>query len=242
MKKRLSILITIIILLLPFYVKASETETEVVKYYKTTVLKNPLQSLNNNHLYVSDTIEVTEEEYNNSDNLIPRTVTVETTYKKLSVSIIKYGSAFYEYKAVLNWKQIPSTRSYDILGIGYYPSVKVAGNADFEEYYCLSGGSCFTNTSYYQKITSGGTGVVFALPSGSLSSLKQTLILIVEKTNSSSTITSQKAVGDYAHATSTISYSNAKNFTVDVFGIDVGSNINYYDDMPYAAATWTGTW
>ena len=241
MKKNL-LLIAIIILLLPFYVKANDPEAEIVKYYKTTVLKNPLQSLNNNTFYASETVEVTEEEYNNSDNLIPKTVTVETTYKRLSVSIIQYGSAFYKYKAVLNWKQIPSTRSYDILGIGHYSSVKVAGNADFEEYYCLTGGNCFTNTSYYQKITSGGTGVVFALPSGSLSTLRQTLILIVEKTNPSNTITSQKAVGDYAHATSTISYNNAKNFTIDVFGLDVGSNINYYDDMPYAAATWSGTW
>ena len=84
---------------------------------------------------------------------------------------------------------------------------------------------------------------MFYLPSGSLSSLKQTLEVEVEKTNSSSTIVEQVAVGDYSHATSSISYSNAKKFYVDVGGINLDSSIEgYYDSISAARATWTGTW
>ncbi len=242
MKKLLSTVIILLLIMIPAKINAEEQLSEVVKYYKTVTLMNPLQSNQTNGFYSSNTVEVTEEEYNNSDQLNLRSTTVETAYKKLTVSISKYNSNYYRYKAILTWKQIPSTRSYDVMGIGYYSNVEISGNADFEDYYCYTGGSCFTNTVYYQKISNGGTGVMFALPSGSLSSLKQTLILMMKKTNSSSTITSQTAVGDYGHATSTISYNNAKNFTIDIFGLDVGSNVNYYDDMPYAATYWSGTW
>ena len=231
-----------ILLITPSIIKAEEILSETTKYYKTTILKNPLQSANNQTYYYSETIEVTEEEYNNSDQLAINSVTVETNYKKLTVSISKYNNTFYRYKAVLNWKQMPSTRSYDVIGIGHYSNVEVAGNVDFEQYYCYSGGSCFTNTVYYQKIISTGAGAMFALPSGSINTLKQTIILMMQKRDPSSTITSQIASGDYAHATSTISYNNAKNFTVSQYGIDVGVNINYYDNMPYGAATWSGTW
>ena len=242
MKKISIMIIAIFILTIPSIIKAEEVLSETVKYYKTVTLLNPLEASNDNNYYPSITTEVSEEEYNNSDNLIQRDVTVETTYKKLTVSISKFNADYYRYRAILNWKQMPSTRSYDVLGIGHYTSVQVSGNANFEEYYCLSGGSCYTNTSYYQKITSLGTGVMFALPSGSLSTLKQTLILLVHKTNPANTIVSQVAVGDYAHATSVISYNSAKNFTVDIYGVDVGSNFNYYDDMPFAASSWAGTW
>ena len=147
MKKISIMIIAIFILTIPSIIKAEEVLSETVKYYKTVTLLNPLEASNDNNYYPSITTEVSEEEYNNSDNLIQRDVTVETTYKKLTVSISKFNADYYRYRAILNWKQMPSTRSYDVLGIGHYTSVQVSGNANFEEYYCLSGGSCYTNTS-----------------------------------------------------------------------------------------------
>ena len=241
MRKNLKLLIVISLLFIPYLVKAEELLSETTKYYKTTIMLNPIQSnLSNN--YYSETVEVTEEEYNNSDQLITGSVTVETNYKKLTVSISQYSSNYYRYKAVLTWKQMPSVRSYDVIGIGHYTNVQVSGNVDFEQYYCYGSNNCYTNAVYYQKILTTGAGAMFSLPSGSITSLKQTLILYVQKRNSSNTITSQIASGDYAHATSTISYNNAKNFAVTQYGLDVTTNVNYYDDMPYGAATWSGSW
>lgn len=246
-----------VLLLFPILVAAAEDEGEVVaiaeKYYKTVTILNNSEVMRAANLgeMSSITTEITKFEYDSaqveesSNNNIRSNViseTTETTYKKLTTTISQYAD-LYLYKSVLTWKNIPSTRSYDIMGIGFYASVKVFGSIYLKQDYCTSDDSCFESTSFYNEVGDNGAGAMFYLPSGSLSSLKQTLEVEVEKTNSSSTIVTQVAVGDYSHATSSISYSNAKKFYVDVGGINLDSSIEgYYDSISAARATWTGTW
>ena len=211
---------------------------ENTKYYKTvTYLVN---SSNINNLPV--TYEITEEEYNNANVNEPKaSSTIETTYKKMTTSITQNGS-YYRYKNVLLWKIAPSTRSYDIIGIGFYNSVKVKGSTHFEQYYCYTGGSCYTTTTNYPQIFSTGAGTSFLLPSGNLSSLKQTFYFDVEK-NTTATIIRQLAAGDYSHATSSISQTNSKKYSVNSNGISLnGSIVSYYDNINTATAIWEGTW
>ena len=67
--------------------------------------------------------------------MIPRG-TVETTYKKV-VSTLSKNSNYFRYKISVTWKNIPSTRSYDIIGIGFLGSVKVRNDLNFiQEYRC----------------------------------------------------------------------------------------------------------
>ena len=132
---------------------------------------------------------------------------------------------------------MPSKRSYDIIGIGHYSNVKVSGKPTFQLVY----GSNSTSNATIKK-TSTGTTATFKLPTGSFNNLTATLYFDVEK-NTNSNILTQKAFGDYSHATSTISESNANKHTINTSGIKLDTSIiNNYDEINTAVATWTGNW
>ncbi|MBQ7789713.1 MAG: hypothetical protein IJ399_00465 [Bacilli bacterium] len=237
--RKLFMIIAVSLFFLPFLVKAEENDEQyyITKYYKTVTYNNFISTFYNNSI----TTEITEEEYNNADTSQSKSATVETTYKKLTSSIAANGSN-YRYKAELIWKIIPSVRSYDIIGIGFYQNVKVKNNnLYFNQEYCLSSGSCYNSSINYPQIFSNGAGTSFALPSGSLSSLKETLYFDVEK-NTSATITSQLAASDYSHATSTISLANSKKYSVNANGISLNGVSSYYDNINAAKAYWSGSW
>lgn len=228
--------IFIFFLLMPFLVYAEDVST-VTKYYKT-ISTLPY----NSNKIQSTTYEITEEEYENAEEPERNNIIIETTYKKLTVTITHLTNA-YKYKAKLHWKLIPAVRSYDIMSIGYFASVTPAVDPEFIQEYCNVDGNCYESHTHYLKTSSTGLGAMFHLPSGNLSSLDQTFQVIVTKTNPNSTIISQKATADYSHATQTISYNNAKKFTVSIGGISLDSTIlSYYDGISCAETTWNGTW
>ena len=242
-KKRIIFTIICFILFIPLCV-AEENTIENTRYFKTVnlVLCDSKQSI----IVESNTYEISENEYEeinqitNEDCNNRTSVTVETTYKKMTTTIAQNGN-YYRYKNVLIWKNIPSTRSYDIIGIGHYASVKVAGNIHFVQTYKKNGITYTTNSSY-EKIVSNGVGVVFKVPTGTLSSLKQELYFDVEK-NVNATIIKQIAAGDYSHATTNISLNDAKKFTINTTGILLDNSIySSYDDINTATVIWTGTW
>lgn len=240
---------------MPNEVFASSSEYELVsestKYYKTvTYYRNDISlsniMLNANYIPYSETIEITEDEYLNADEdnyiIYANPVSVETTYKKMTSSILSNGS-YYRYKNVLVWKNMPATRSYDIIAIGFFQSVKLHGSSYFLQEYCYTSGTCSSTTSNSPQVFSSGAGTTFKLPTGTLSSLSQTFYFDVEK-NTTSTIASQYAYSDYAHATSTISLANAKKYTVSQsLGIVLDSSVeSYYDTISTANASWSGSW
>lgn len=247
-----------IMLLVPFIVSAENDEMELVaenvKYYRTITVLNNSEVMRNSNLgeVTSFTTEVTEEEYNsvdvdsynNSNNSRGLTTeTIETTYKKLHTTIFTH-LGWYRYKATLDWKLIPSTRSYDIIGIGHYATVKISGEVDFLQSYCRSNraSDCYEDATYYSKSGRNGSGAMFKIPSGTLTSVSQVIEFDVEK-NVTGTLTEQLAVGDYSHATSSINIFDAENFSVDCSGIILDSAIrNYYDTIPSADADWSGSW
>lgn len=248
--RKISLFVFMILVLSPMYVLANENDLySTTKYYKTTTIVNVSNSIysliEKNNSY---TEEITEEEYESID---PNNVIIsfdysngytETNYKKMTTSIVQNGST-YRYKVILEWKTMPSTRSYDIIGIGFPASVKPQSSIVFSQYYCFTDSTCNTSVSYTSYIGNNGVGASFGLPVGSLSSLKQTLYVDMEKTNSSSTIIKQYAYGDYSHATKTISYDNARKYTFASGGIILDSSIDdYYDSINTANATWTGSW
>ncbi len=224
-----------------------EKENVSTKYYKsTTVIKNNNYNINvnNENVIISQkTEEISEDEYNSADESYPFTagsVTIETTYKKMTTSITSSGST-YRYKNELVWKNNPKIRSYDTIAIGHYASVKPK-TIKFSQQYCTSTTDCTTSTTFTSKKFSTGTAATFKLPVGSYVSLKQTLYFDVEK-NVDAKILKQIAVGDYAHATKTISSANSLKYSVSVNGIELESSItDYYDSINVAQASWTGSW
>lgn len=246
-----------LILMIPFLVYAEDEEMEKVaetkKYFKTITILSGSNVTRNSDLgeVTSITTEITEEEYNNADIEQNETQnnqrgitseTIETNYKLLTTTMYKRNDYYFHYKTTLTWKTIPATRSYDIIGIGFLNTIIPEEYPTFVETYCRSSSECYETTSYYLYNGSNGVGVMFKVPTGTLTKLEQVLEFDVEKANSG-TLIYQLAVGDYSHATSSISYDNAKKFTVDTSGINLNSSIEaYYDVITEAESEWTGTW
>lgn len=248
MKKLYCIFVFIILIMPTCHVKAEKINNELIpvaqteKYYKTVVNNNSFYSIQGNNNINNYTVEITKEEYDSAfinNNL--DSATVETTYKKLVSTIYQNGSK-YRYKAELTWKNFPSTRSYDIIGIGYYPSVTINTGPYFSLYYCKTDGNCYTTTSHYPQTFTAGAGASFKLPTGSLTQLVATLYFDVVKTNNVP-VYGQIAAADYSHAVSTVTSDQSKDYTIGAGGISLGSSISSkYDSMSAATATWTGTW
>lgn len=244
----------------PFFVNAETIENDEEgynlvsineKYYKTTnVIKKSninlfSNEINENDIILSYTTEITEEEYENvNDKEEMQTYSssnyVQTEYKKLTVSILENGAA-YMYKAVLDWRKMPAVRSHDIIAIGFYNSVR-ASSINYQTYYCLTNGSCSTIQGYTGKTTSTGAGAVFQLPTSSdVKSIQNTLKVYVVK-DVNSTIIEQMAVADYAHATKTISDTNANNYTINTVGISHQGTSSYFDNMAYVSTKINCNW
>lgn len=240
----------LILLFIPCGIKANIMDKKEVvsineKYYKTTYYLNPnyfpLSTISNSS---SNSIEITKEEYDSIDEQIITNgnASVETTYKKLTTYILESGN-YFRYKVVLTWKNFPKVRSYDIIAIGFYPSVKMRGTIpNFSQKYCKKNNDCKTiTTNNPQKFTQ-GVGTTFKLPEGDLTSLSQTFYFDVEK-NTDATIIKQIAAGDYSHSIRSVSLSEGKNYTATQNGISIiGTNANYFDDIGNATAVWTGNW
>lgn len=241
------LLFLLLLLAVPVIVFAEDEEeilAQEIKYYKTTTSTLNSRNINNiSNVNISTTVEITKEEYDSFDvnNSSPYTI-VETEYKKMTTTISSVNS-YYRYKVSLEWKNIPKVRSYDTIAIGFPASVKPKLTPIFSENYCTSSNNCYNTTGYkYLYTGNNGVGVTFQVPTGDIKSMDQTLYVDMQK-NTTSTIITQYAYGDYAHAIKSISLDNAKNYTVSTIGIKFDStNISYYDEINYARATWTGNW
>lgn len=189
-------------------------------------------------------VEVSEEEYNNSGNSRTELTRgyVDTTYKTITSSISQNGSK-YRYNVSTMWKQMPATRSYDIIGIGFADSVYINSSVYFSFTYANSAGSYTTSTQYYNKKSlSTGGAAVYKLPTGTIKSLSANLYYDVSK-STSSTITSLSICGDYAHATSNVSVNNVADYSISIYGINLGPTLaGSYDATPcameYASVNW----
>lgn len=241
----LSLFIICSLILMPRDILAAELNeiSREVKYYKTVTNYGNTSTYGVNVGSNSYSEEISEEEYNAFDPNADSTneTIVETTYKRMTTTISKNGSK-YHYQVELYWKNFPKVRSYDVIGIGHYASVKPSGGLDFEQQYCISGGICACTASYSAKTTSSGSTATFALPTGSLTFLVSYLEFDVVKSGSG-TVISQLATGDYAHATSTVTKSEALKHTISNIGIDFdGSVIGSYDEITEAQVDWSGKW
>lgn len=245
MKKRIKYLLFVVLLLIPVITNAHSFNvvSEETKYFRTITPYTDVSLCSVEDAF-SLTTEISEEEYNNvdiTDISLASSGYTETTYKKMTTSILSNGS-YYRYKNRLVWKNMPKVRSYDIIGIGFLSTVRINGSAYFEQYYCPEYSSCVSSTSHNPQTFTNGAGTTFKLPSGTLTQLEQTYYFDVEK-NTTATIISQAAYGDYSHATSSVSLTTGKKYIVGTNGIVLNSSvIDYYDSITKATANWSGSW
>lgn len=183
--------------------------------------------------------EITKEEYDNQSLMDPRG-TVSTEYKNMISTMSRLTNTF-RYKVTVGWNRIPSTKSYDIIGVGFDDDVSIASSVYFTYTYTNSDGNSTTSTLHYgKKSTPTGASAVYKIPTN-IYGLSAVLYYDVSK-NTSSTITSLSMCGDYSHATSNVSSSNYSNHGITYAGITLGANIAYYDAIPCAISSWGGSW
>lgn len=227
----------------------------IIKYYNLPHLKT-LNSIN----YTSNTVEISEDEYNNSEinTISPAGLTngyTETSYKKMTTTIIKNG-AYYRYKNDLVWKKMPSTRSYDIQGIGidYFvsgiPSSRYFKRiADIND---KANSRCYydTSTSGIWKQGPSGYVITFLLPSDNVqkqvTALSSYMYFDVQKLTGD-TLTTLNAYGDYKHAQRYVDSSVSGGVSIGIgstHGISFNASVTAtikesYDSMSTAQATLT---
>lgn len=201
------------------------------KYYKT--IYTTLDGRETN-------VEITKEEYDNQGTIVPRG-TVSTPYKDVVTTMSQNGDK-YRYKVSVMWKNMPSTKSYDIIGIGFDDPVYINSSVYFNYYWCNSAGDCTTASNYYdkKKLSTGGTAV-YKFPS-TANSLSAALWYDVSK-NTSNTIPTLTMYGDYSHATTAVNASNTSDHNITYNGILLGNSIySYYDAIPCAITAWDVYW
>ena len=136
---------------------------------------------------------------------------------------------------------MPKVRSYDIIGIGFFSSVKMSGNFKYETHICRHSG-CTIDRTHTPKNTSTGVSVVYKLPTDSIILLTSVLRFDVKK-NTDLTIIRQAAVGDYSHATKTVTLDQALKHNIGLSGIILDSSVSAkYDKIDEAEANWSGNW
>lgn len=230
------------------------------KYYKTLVMpekSSSALSMNSNFNLKSITYEISENEYNSADSQVSvygnSNGYTETNYKKMTSSIIKTGNV-YRYKNDLTWKKIPSTRSYDIIGIGIDSTVSgISSSKYFKMIYDIentSNLSCkrYSSTSGRWELNSSGYAVTFKLPEDTdtlkLYTLSSHMYFDVQKLTSV-TIKTLNAYGDYKHAQRKVDSTVGGQISIGTSGINFDVSVSAavvesYDSITTAQATWSG--
>ena len=223
------------------------------QYVKTTTrMRNGIQT-HTSQILTEDEMnaEVQAEKERNPYSLRGATGTYYNGAAQNSYKIIFTTSAYLStydvmrYKLDTYWQMMPTTRSYDIIGIGIEAAkVQIDSLIDCRQDWRTSSDVSGYNTVCMPKTEGNGGSAMIDLPSGSLHILESYIYFTVDKIPGVNTVTSLTATGDYAHATLDVS-SNAYNYyNVNyVNGIEIDNPYaNSYDDMNEAKAYFEGTW
>lgn len=170
--------------------------------------------------------------------------TGESAYKKLTVYIISINDGeYYRYKTTLEWKQIPSRRSWDILAIGYQSDKLQLGiSTTFTQEWCNLYSECDSSFTSNRYSLSNAEVVVFKLPSGTLSSLNSYMYYSVIRRDLTQVIPTITAVGDYAHATYNVSTPPTSSNISFLGEIWLPNHATYYDSFPEIDAIANVNW
>lgn len=162
----------------------------------------------------------------------------ETEYKLMTITIVKLSNGNYRYKVNLKWKKMPSTRSYDVIGIGINSNaVNIVTGITSKQSYSNSSGTYSVSPSYTNKTTNGGLAV-FKLPTEKLTELESYLYFDVSLKNL--LLRELVASGDYSHAQKNVSLAESMKANVNEFGLVMSSSVvGSYDEIKAAKAIYS---
>jgi hypothetical protein len=179
--------------------------------------------------------ELTEEEYDNYENTrtnLNGNCSYETAAKKLFFVVI--GGNSYNYASLTaTWKYIPTTRSYDVIGLRGVGFDFRDGSQNGTQIYVLNGN--YNMISYHwngsnTNTFNNGAGISMNIVNSSISALQLEI-----ESDIQDTVLNPIIFASYQHATSNLSLANSMNYTL---GNGLGnvfvypSNISsHYDGM-----------
>lgn len=206
------------------YVKLNEETKYIETKYTKDTFGNILKTEEN---------EITKEKYNKSiltsNNPIIRNSnpTHETTYKKLTIT--EYGAnpgsdggyTASRFLLTTDWKSMPSVRSYDVTGFRFQ-NFNVTLSTIWGQLRYSTDGSLYTVQNYdtsssgYKAPGGGGFGISMKLPS---STAIKSIQSQVSATGTYTNMTTYGAYGSYQHATSNVSETSSKLYTISSTGM-----------------------
>lgn len=201
----------------------SEEQYEKYKtldYSNITKEEKYIETTYNRSLNLTTERELTKEEYDNypspNSRLASDSQYYESTAKRLSLVLM--GGSTYNYVTLnVNWKYIPTTRSYDVIGFRGYDFEFRDGSQIGEQIYYLDGSYHVINYAWDGtniKRFDNGFGISMNIVNSDIDELQLYTECDVEPTSNYPAI-----YGSYQHAVNSVSLANSQNYTLGGSGL-----------------------
>lgn len=218
--KKIIFIVGLSLINLIFISSVNANELESVKYFKT--ITNPFTNY-------SQTYEITEEEFNNVNEIELYSTVHTTEYKKITIS--KQGEGNISLEVI--WKKNPSVRSYDVIAIRGEGVSFISSTASGRQHYIKNGTKEtieYKRNSNNTKIFENGVGISMNLVD---EASDYTLKLNIRYTKNSSNAT---IYGSYQHSQRNITLDQSQRYTLSSNGfgnvLDFDSTVkSYFDGM-----------
>ena len=189
-------------------------------YSNIETLETYVESTYNSLLGLTTEKEISKEEYENFNPIMPilgdKGASGETSAKKIVMGVI--GDTTWNYVTLTaTWKGIPSTRSFDVIGIRGYGVRFRNGSQSGEQIYKLNGE--YQRISYAWDGTNiqkhdNGFGISMNIVNDNITELQLAVDCDVTPT-----VNSPAVYGSYQHAVSSVTLAQSQNYTLGVEGL-----------------------
>ena len=200
--------------------EAKYNKLKTLNFNDITTSTKYIETTYNQNLQLTTEREVTEQEYNNFNPVMPllddEAASYETTMKKLVMSIV--GGTTWNYATVVaTWKAIPSTRSYDLIGFYGYGFEFGNGTQGGEQVYILNGAyneiSYAWNGTNIQRHTN-GFGISMNIVNSDI-----TYLQLIADVDVKATVTHPTLYASYQHAQRELSLEDSQSYTLGGSGL-----------------------
>lgn len=205
------------------------TEEELLKFKGGKIVKSDTKYIKEKYVNgkLNSSIEITEEEYNNSSNvenscdimpLNDDSDYFETTYKKFSADLLDYGRRFTLFSNV-EWKKVPAVKSYDVFAfrVKYFSYDAYSGQ---QLYYTDTGSDAidYNSSSPGYKGLSEGAGFSMNLKDGD-NITGYDLTVSVDLTVNTTVYKAAEVYVSYQHAQNDVTRAQSMDYTIDISGL-----------------------
>ena len=190
-------------------------------YSNIEVSETYVESTYNSLLGLTTEKEISKEEYENFNPIMPmlddKGASGATSAKKINMVVLG-GSTWNYVTLTATWKGIPSTRSFDVIGIRGYGVDFRDGSQSGEQIYKLNGEyqriSYGWNGTNIKRFDEQGFGISMNIVNDNITELQLAVDCDVTPT-----LTAPSIYGSYQHAVKSVSLADSQNYTLSIEGL-----------------------